>query len=163
MCPNEKCGKLVEKAPHTLKNICKCSCGQSFCFLCMKEDHEPATCQDIEFWKAKETDDDESLKYIKAFTKQCPKCKMPVSKVSGCTHMTCKCGCGFCWLCLTPNNDHSGKCCQEFKTNTYFQIEGKLTEQEKKMKEEQVFAERYKFHFERYLNHEKAKELLVKL
>jgi len=31
--------------------------------------------------------------------RQCPECKAYVQKQSGCPHMTCRCGCHWCWLC----------------------------------------------------------------
>jgi hypothetical protein len=31
--------------------------------------------------------------------KQCPKCKRWIEKNQGCDHMTCKCGCEFCYRC----------------------------------------------------------------
>ena len=30
---------------------------------------------------------------------KCPKCDIPIEKVSGCPHMTCPCGHHFCWYC----------------------------------------------------------------
>ena len=30
---------------------------------------------------------------------KCPKCDIPIEKISGCPHMTCPCGHHFCWYC----------------------------------------------------------------
>ena len=30
---------------------------------------------------------------------RCPRCRTPVEKIGGCNHITCLCGCKFCWLC----------------------------------------------------------------
>jgi hypothetical protein len=30
---------------------------------------------------------------------KCPKCDIPIEKISGCPHMTCPCGHHFCWHC----------------------------------------------------------------
>lgn len=30
---------------------------------------------------------------------KCPKCDIPIQKISGCPHMTCPCGHHFCWYC----------------------------------------------------------------
>jgi hypothetical protein len=32
-------------------------------------------------------------------TKSCPRCKVPVIKISGCNRVTCRCGASFCWKC----------------------------------------------------------------
>ncbi|KAL6894971.1 hypothetical protein GGI43DRAFT_424432 [Trichoderma evansii] len=32
--------------------------------------------------------------------KSCPKCSIPMEKISGCNHMTCKCNAHVCWVCL---------------------------------------------------------------
>jgi hypothetical protein len=38
--------------------------------------------------------------YITFMTNNCPKCEIPIDRVSGCYHMTCSCGHEFCWYCL---------------------------------------------------------------
>lgn len=30
---------------------------------------------------------------------KCPKCHIPIERISGCPHMTCPCGHEFCWFC----------------------------------------------------------------
>lgn len=37
-----------------------------------------------------------------ADTRQCPGCKADVYKTGGCDHMTCICGCHWCWACGKP-------------------------------------------------------------
>ena len=50
--------------------------------------------------------------YQDLFTKQCPKCKIPISKNGGCKHMSCrKCGNEFCWSCLEKWHLHKEKLC----------------------------------------------------
>jgi len=36
---------------------------------------------------------------IAATSRTCPRCGMGVFKTGGCNHMTCSCGCHFCWTC----------------------------------------------------------------
>mgnify|MGYP000939287730 CR=1 FL=1 len=38
--------------------------------------------------------------YITFMTNNCPKCEIPIDRVSGCYHMTCSCSHEFCWYCL---------------------------------------------------------------
>ena len=57
--------------------------------------------------------------------KKCPACKEPINKDGGCSHMMCRCGCSFCWECLTPWAQHvsNGLTCAPRKVqetvNTY--------------------------------------------
>jgi hypothetical protein len=32
-------------------------------------------------------------------SKRCPRCKLPVFKTEGCNHITCRCGCHWCYVC----------------------------------------------------------------
>jgi len=89
-----------------------------FCFSCgAKGGHWPASCSMMESWKdqiRKETgtqDDDDSPEdfndvahklWIKANTRSCPKCNVPIEKNEGCNHLTCTnrhCRHEFCWIC----------------------------------------------------------------
>jgi len=50
-------------------------------------------------WERKRKDDSETMHWITANTKPCPKCGKLVEKNGGCNLMTCRCGQHFCWLC----------------------------------------------------------------
>lgn len=45
----------------------------------------------------------ESLAWIESNSTLCPSCKIPIQKIEGCDHMTCRkpggCGKEFCWIC----------------------------------------------------------------
>jgi hypothetical protein len=44
---------------------------------------------------------DLSRAWVRSNTKPCPKCAVPITRSSGCSHMTCRvCAFQFCWLCL---------------------------------------------------------------
>lgn len=42
--------------------------------------------------------------YFIFLANKCPKCEIPIERISGCPHMTCPCGHEFCWFCL---KDHA--------------------------------------------------------
>lgn len=73
-CSNNKC-RL---------GLCSGGCGRVY--------HGESPCTD--------TFDEASQRLIRSSTKTCPKCLTPTIKANGCNHMTCKCGCQYCWLCL---------------------------------------------------------------
>eukprot|EP00002_Diphylleia_rotans_P019162 TRINITY_DN3708_c0_g1_i4.p1 TRINITY_DN3708_c0_g1~~TRINITY_DN3708_c0_g1_i4.p1 ORF type:complete len:555 (+),score=105.56 TRINITY_DN3708_c0_g1_i4:53-1717(+) len=82
-------------------DIAVCPCGYRVCLSCKVEDHNPCSCEMIKQWKEKESSQDTSLNWIKAHTKECPRCKWPILKNDGCNHMTCgQCRYEFCWICM---------------------------------------------------------------
>lgn len=52
--------------------------------------------------------DEASNIFIQNTSKLCPMCTSPIYKVDGCNHMTCRCGCNFCWICgdELPRDEH---------------------------------------------------------
>ncbi|VEU42304.1 unnamed protein product [Pseudo-nitzschia multistriata] len=45
--------------------------------------------------------DDESSRWLKANTRPCPSCSVPIVKTEGCNHMRCShCKADFCWACM---------------------------------------------------------------
>jgi len=66
-------------------------------------------------WKAKETDDEASINLIRATTTECPQCKTPVERVTACNHMSCKCGCRFCFVCKKIGSGCSSYACSTYK------------------------------------------------
>lgn len=69
-----------------------------FCFNCVKDPHSPLPCKLLPEWMEKCEGEGESIKYITANTKNCPKCHSAVEKNGGCNLMSCRCGTFFCWV-----------------------------------------------------------------
>ena len=46
-CPRQTCDYVVQLSPFCLINVITCHCGNSFCLICEKEDHQPATCNQV--------------------------------------------------------------------------------------------------------------------
>lgn len=94
---------LVESVPGACTGPVECLCGYSFCFLCEESSHFPLPCDLFKLWirgTALDEDEDAALS-ISAHCKNCPKCKIPISKDRHCNHMTCgMCRYEFCWICL---------------------------------------------------------------
>jgi len=74
MCPT--CNKISQAnvlSQVSTKTVV-CECGARYCFGCTMAPHVPASCLDVERWKAKDADDEASLNLIKATTAICPGC-----------------------------------------------------------------------------------------
>lgn len=77
------------------------SCGTCSCLKCGHVQHSPCTCDMLELWNAKCSNDSETANWMLCKTKSCPKCDTRIDKNGGCHHMTCsQCQFHFCWLCM---------------------------------------------------------------
>lgn len=45
--------------------------------------------------------------YFIFLANKCPKCEIPIERISGCPHMTCPCGHEFCWFCLKDHAENN--------------------------------------------------------
>lgn len=70
----------------------ECACGFQFCFNCSSEAHSPCSCQMWELWTKKCQDESETVNWLTANTKTCPKCYKAVEKNGGCNLVVCICG-----------------------------------------------------------------------
>ena len=91
--------------------------GHRFCFACGEGVHWPVSCQRLEEWhktlaeeigtpaveeESHKADDIAQKLWLKANTRPCPECNVPIEKNEGCNHMTCtnpSCCHEFCWIC----------------------------------------------------------------
>ncbi|CAG5128662.1 unnamed protein product [Candidula unifasciata] len=133
-CPNPNCGRIVKLGNQTsvidASFDVTCDCGQEFCCLCLSQPHWPATCRQAEEYRQKlrihkvpqepaggafPTDNPseppqlerKNAEVMEIEGRVCPRCKKFIDKNGGCTHMSCKCGFQFCWVCLKEWVGHS--------------------------------------------------------
>lgn len=134
----------------------------SFCFKCSRESHEPITCEMLDSWLEKCGSESETVNWLIANTKKCPKCATRIEKNQGCNHMKCKgkgCNHEFCWICLKPWVEHGQSTggyynCNKFKKGgADAGAGGSGASAEDRSKAE---LERYLFYYQRYDNHDKA-------
>jgi len=162
-CLSPNCNKYqhLHQCKQKLNDIL-CSCGYTYCILCKNIGHRPCRCDVVRAWIEKESAESENLKWIKANTKKCPKCRTPIQKNQGCNHMTCQtaggCGYEFCWLCKGDWKEHGSSTGGFYKCNIYEtnQKKGIVSEEDSAQQDAKTSLERYTFYFERYDNHIKA-------
>jgi len=159
-CPAPGC-EFAVKGRKGLLTV-KCNCGHKFCFTCSEEFHMPASCQNLQTWLEKCSNDSETAHWIIANTKKCPKCRIRIEKNQGCNHMTCKgCQYDFCWVCMGAWGDHGNHTGGYYKCNKY---DPKKKAAEGSNKEggsvDQAKAEldRYLHYYQRYHNHDQSKK-----
>lgn len=147
-CPSAPhCGNAIRIEDDEFCEV-ECSCGLQFCFSCLSEAHSPCSCLMWELWAKKCRDESETVNWITAHTKTCPKCHKPVEKNGGCNLVSCICGQAFCWLCGgATGRDHTwssinGHSCGRFKA-----------EREKKSERAKRDHYRYMHYFNRYRAH----------
>mmetsp|Transcript_547 Transcript_547/g.654 ORF Transcript_547/g.654 Transcript_547/m.654 type:complete len:638 (+) Transcript_547:37-1950(+) len=163
-CPRAGCTRAIS-ADAVEGSIVKCDCGFRFCFTCHNEAHLPATCYMVRDWNNKCIDDSETIHWIGANTKDCPKCRIAVEKNGGCNHMTCRqCGYEWCWLCNRPWKGHN----DYYTCNRFEKAQKKLDKKKKKGKKHKIQKEeedreaqkeqlsRYLHYYERFLSHDHA-------
>jgi len=169
-CPQPNCNSIVAApmssgTPHVQ---CK-ECSESFCFKCrdvwIEEDHRPCPCEYINEWQSVRSEKGFNRYVTMArkagLIKSCPRCKMPVEKISerGCLHMKCQnCKCEYCWECLaTPYHTFGTSgfyVCPNVKKRKYDETNSDLKTQLKTGDEHNAIArvERYRIameHFDR--------------
>lgn len=103
-CPTPDCKyTFIDNQGHRQSFKCP-QCSQTYCSDCLTRHPVDKTCEQAEKDrklagnKTAAARADEEWK--KDHSKKCPQCKANIEKNEGCNHMTCKCGHGFCWICL---------------------------------------------------------------
>jgi len=78
-----------------------CPCGVIFCVSCsFIGSHYPLSCEAHSNYLSSSSTESQSERLIRSTTKQCPQCKVLITKDKNCNHVVCtKCTAEFCWLC----------------------------------------------------------------
>uniref|UniRef100_A0A0K0EH93 RBR-type E3 ubiquitin transferase n=1 Tax=Strongyloides stercoralis TaxID=6248 RepID=A0A0K0EH93_STRER len=154
-CPGTDCLSVIFAENASYKEV-KCSnCSKKMCFSCSFQFHAPANCSNMIKWKRKCEDDSETSNYIRAHTKECPKCHTTIEKNGGCNHMTCKfCSNEFCYVCLGQWKEHgtSYYSCSKYNDDMKAKTEKNISKAASELK-------KYLHYFGRWDNHLKSLKL----
>jgi len=152
-CPNPKCTRVVEYKQGGERTI-ECQCSHSFCFSCLRPEHEPAPCDLVTKWlESTAVSDDATELWLKARTKTCPKCQVRIEKNRACNHMHCtKCNHHFCWLCKGPWSKHGTSTggfyvCKKYQEDLK---KGDRSNEEKDMITTQQMLQKYQYYVGRF-------------
>ncbi|XP_027337726.1 probable E3 ubiquitin-protein ligase RNF217 [Abrus precatorius] len=103
-CPFKDCSVLLLDDGGKVVISAECpSCHRLFCAQCRVPWHGGWSCK--EYQRLKKSRDEKELdkKFLKLakgkMWQKCPQCAMFVQRRGGCEHMTCRCGCNFCYNC----------------------------------------------------------------
>lgn len=92
-CSNRACGAFVPPAQYQGPDVAVCrACASRTCRMCRNAAHAGICPQDVGMQQAV------SLAARNGW-RSCPSCNNMVERRSGCTHMTCRCGGQFCYIC----------------------------------------------------------------
>ncbi|XP_004980849.1 probable E3 ubiquitin-protein ligase ARI5 [Setaria italica] len=172
-CPGAGCSRAVEFvgcAGYDATDVF-CKCRHGFCWSCGEEAHRPVSCGTVRAWLAKNKSDSETVNWMLANTKLCPKCRRAIEKNHGCNHISCPCGHHFCWLCFQPAGTREHYACQGDTYRPRLNAAGSKaaveTKEEATARQARASLDRYLFHYERWAGNlkslEKARQDMDKL
>ncbi|KAM0871680.1 hypothetical protein ACQ4PT_039227 [Festuca glaucescens] len=114
-CPFKDCSALLvddEPGPGARQAKAECPhCKRAFCARCKVPWHDGVDCAEFQRLGDDERGrEDLLLRKVARQSKwqRCPKCKMYVDRIDGCTFIACRCGHCFCYLCgnTMARNNH---------------------------------------------------------
>ncbi|KAF9226084.1 hypothetical protein BS17DRAFT_878787 [Gyrodon lividus] len=79
------------------------SCFAAVCNGCNEDAHDGLTCAASRLRRDPAEQDRLNDQWIASQggrVKKCPRCSVPIEKLEGCNHMTCRCGAHICWRCM---------------------------------------------------------------
>ena len=96
-CTTPDCQQIYRHSREA--RILQCpSCFSSICSAC-NEAHEGMTCKERRDQKDSSLQDRLFNEWANQNGIRCPNCQAVVEKISGCNHLTCRCGAHLCWRC----------------------------------------------------------------
>ncbi|KAK1758198.1 hypothetical protein QBC47DRAFT_134021 [Echria macrotheca] len=96
-CANAKCGAFIPRALwHGKKASCRV-CRVNTCINCNGRFHFTA-CKEPVYRNIYADKAFQKLRKMMGW-QRCPRCRRVIEKNQGCNHMSCVCGCEFCYLC----------------------------------------------------------------
>ncbi|XP_029126591.1 probable E3 ubiquitin-protein ligase RNF217 [Cajanus cajan] len=103
-CPFKDCSVLLVNDGGEVVTSAECpSCHRLFCAQCKVSWHGGLTCEDFQKSKGKTHEKEFDNMFLKLAEEKnwqkCPKCSMFVQRSGGCEHISCRCGCHFCYGC----------------------------------------------------------------
>jgi len=160
-CPFPGCTNVI-KCETARQQLVVCKCGFQFCYVCCDYDvgdHMPASCEQVERWQRKASDESENVNWLMANTKKCPNCRSPIEKNGGCMHMMCLreaggCGHDFCWLCRGPWSEHNEQTGGYYACNKY--KNSRAEKEDDKALDVKTELESYMWYYHRYESHKNA-------
>ncbi|CAF3363782.1 unnamed protein product [Rotaria sp. Silwood1] len=188
-CPHSNCTLAVQspifdrlQSSHMreFSKSVNCRNGHYFCWDCLQEGHEPASCENWKDWfekiaeikpeELKGTEEEEEIAanclWLVTNSKKCPNCSISIQKNEGCNHIKCvKCKYDFCWICLEAWKKHSSTTGGYFQCNRYETV-NKIIAKEKELitAAEQrhlrmVELNKFVHYYSRFKNHENSYKL----
>ncbi|KAI0345047.1 hypothetical protein BDW22DRAFT_990646 [Trametopsis cervina] len=159
-CPHPGCSQTIfcssGRGESMFSNIVpsvRCDEGHVFCFGCGNvDDHRPLLCKFVAIWNKSSRDDAGTSQWLRANTKDCPKCQNKIEKAGGCNRIHCRhCNHEFCWMCMEnwATHGYNNASCNAF-------VEPKP---DAASNEARRNLERWLFYFDRFNNHELSAEL----
>ncbi|PKA48510.1 hypothetical protein AXF42_Ash017409 [Apostasia shenzhenica] len=126
-CPFPRCSALMslneailpQKSGSVKQNFSsnsglrKCiKCDGYFCINCKVPWHEKLSCYDYKRLNPQPRGEEARLHSLarQKLWRQCVKCNHMIELVEGCFHMTCRCGCEFCYTCGAEWKDKRAAC-----------------------------------------------------
>ncbi|KIJ58828.1 hypothetical protein HYDPIDRAFT_33790 [Hydnomerulius pinastri MD-312] len=103
-CKTPDCTQIYRSARQGRSRMLQCpSCFSSICNSCNEDAHEGLSCEESRVRRDPAEQDRLNDAWIASQggrVKKCPQCSVPIEKLEGCNHMTCRCGAHICWRCM---------------------------------------------------------------
>uniref|UniRef100_A0ACD5X9Q3 Uncharacterized protein n=1 Tax=Avena sativa TaxID=4498 RepID=A0ACD5X9Q3_AVESA len=152
-CPSvPHCGRAI-RVGASEPRYCEveCPCGLCFCFGCASAAHSPCPCTMWDQWEVKCHGESETINWILANTKNCPKCYKPIVKEDGCNLVRCKCGQCLCWLCGgATGSEHTWTTIANHSCNRFVAEEKKVDDAKRHLHRYTHYYDRFKIHGDSY-------------